>query len=329
MIASRHVFVLMIALAMWLGGCTLSDSADEVASDASSDTSSSGSLGGSFGGGFGGGLGTGGMVADTSMDTSSDITGGQAGTGGTTTGGTTGGSEGGLPVEVTDYLDLPEDPYDYDDPLPSHFQSATVVSQDNTPSFNPLTNEGATLGRVLFYDTQLSSNGTISCASCHGQATGFSDTNTFSEGFEGGLTGRNSMGLSNSRFYAGVKFFWDERADTLEDQVLMPIQDPVEMGLTIEQLVERVETQPYYAYLFTEAFGDAEVTEERISFALAQFVRSIVSYRSRFDAGLAMANDIQSDFGNFTAEENRGKELFLSPQTGLSLIHISEPTRPY
>jgi cytochrome c peroxidase len=105
--------------------------------------------------------------------------------------------------------------------------------------------------------------------------------------------------------------FWDQRADTLEDQVLMPIQDSVEMGLTLDELVERVAAADYYAPLFEDAFGDGEVSSDRISRALAQFVRSIVSYRSRWDEGIAAANgDITADFENYTAQENLGKEIF-------------------
>lgn len=91
----------------------------------------------------------------------------------------------------------------------------------------------------------------------------------------------------------------------------MPIQDSAEMGLTLDELVARVEDTDYYAPLFTAAFGDGEVTSERISLALAQFVRSIVSYRSAWDEGVAAVNgDIAQDFPNFTGAENRGKELF-------------------
>lgn len=230
------------------------------------------------------------------------------------------------PEEVRQALDLPDQPYDYAGmPLPAHFQTPAVVALDNTPADNPITNDGATLGRVLFYDTRLSANDTIACASCHVQQYGFSDPNTFSEGFEGGLTGRNSMSLANARYYRDGRFFWDERAVTLEDQVLRPIQDAVEMGLTLEELVTKVENQPYYPALFERAFGDSEVTSERISMALAQFVRSMVSYRSRFDEGRAMVGDIMADFPNFTAEENQGKDIFMSERGGCAVCHMDNP----
>ena len=85
--------------------------------------------------------------------------------------------------------------------------------------------------------------------------------------------------------YDRVRFFWDERAETLEDQVLQPFQNTVEMGLTAAQISERVSEQTYYNQLFINAFGDNAVTNDRISKALAQFVRSIVSYQSKYDIG--------------------------------------------
>ena len=160
------------------------------------------------------------------------------------------GSSDAYPPEVDEHLDLPWPPYDYDEALPAHFDTPAVRAMDNTPADNPITDAGATLGRVLFYDRSLSANFSVSCSSCHGQDSGFTDPATFSEGFEGGLTGRNSMSLANARFYAPGHFFWDERADTLEDQVLMPIQNEVEMGLTLEELQQRVAEQPYYPALF-------------------------------------------------------------------------------
>jgi cytochrome c peroxidase len=216
-------------------------------------------------------------------------------------------------------LNLPDVPYDYESlDLPGHFTAdvsgqplpTSINGTDNTPDDNPITNEGATLGRVLFYDETLSANGTISCASCHKQDKGFSDDAVLSLGFDGGKTGRHSMTLINARFYQRGRFFWDERAATLEEQVLMPFQDPVEMGMTLEQVVSTVAGQEFYAPLFLDAFGTSDVTEERISRALAQFVRSIVSYSSKYDEGRSMSRSPGANFPNFTAEENLGKSIF-------------------
>jgi len=97
-------------------------------------------------------------------------------------------------------LTLPESPFNYANILlPDFFLDNDVQDEDNTPNNNAITDNGATLGRVLFYDTKLSLNNTISCASCHIQENGFSDPDQFSTGFDGGLTPRNSMGLANAR----------------------------------------------------------------------------------------------------------------------------------
>lgn len=217
-------------------------------------------------------------------------------------------------------LNLPETLLDYETlSLPSHFTTnaggplpTAINGTDNTPEDNPVTNEGATLGRVLFYDKKLSANETVSCASCHQQDKGFSDDAVLSVGFEGGLTGRHSMTLINARYYQRGRFFWDERAATLEEQVLQPFQDPVEMGMTLETLVSKVEEQPYYPNLFEAAFGSNEINEDRISKALAQFVRSIVSYSSKYDEGRSQVNTPGANFPNFTAQENLGKQLFFA-----------------
>jgi cytochrome c peroxidase len=218
-------------------------------------------------------------------------------------------------------LNLPASPFDYEAlDLPSHFTTdvpgaplpTSINGTDNTPSDNPITNEGATLGRVLFYDKQLSANGTVACATCHVQEKGFSDGAILSIGFEGGFTRRHSMTLINARYYQRGRFFWDERAGTLEEQVLEPFQDPVEMGLTLEELIDKVQEQPYYPDLFAQAFGSEEVNADRISKALAQFVRSIVSYSSKYDIGRSQVNAPGADFPNFTAEENLGKTLFFA-----------------
>jgi cytochrome c peroxidase len=211
-----------------------------------------------------------------------------------------------LPSGVNEALSLAVPVLPYASPtLPATFSVQPILGQDNTPGNNPTTNAGAELGRVLFYDKRLSANQTLSCASCHQREHGFSDPRTFSVGFAGGLTGRNSMGLAHARWYQRRAFFWDERAATLEAQVLEPIQNSVEMGMTLTGVVARVSAEPFYATLFTRAFGDATVTSDRLSRALAQFVRSIVSTQSKYDVGAA------SNFSNFTAQEVLGRQIFL------------------
>jgi cytochrome c peroxidase len=214
-------------------------------------------------------------------------------------------------------LNLPKTPYNYSNPnVPAHFEAANVINRDNTPFNNAVTDYGATLGRVLFYDKTFSANRSISCASCHHSGLGFGDTAQFSRGFAGGRTGRHSMSLVNARFYANGTFFWDERATSLEQQVLMPFQDPVEMGMTLDSLVARAGRRAYYPPLFEQAFGTSEITTDRISKALAQFVRSIVSYQSRYDVGRAQVAGPAVAFPNFTAQENQGKNLFFGITPG-------------
>jgi cytochrome c peroxidase len=193
------------------------------------------------------------------------------------------------------------------------------INKDNTAG-NPITDEVATLGRVLFYDKNLSANNTISCASCHIQENAFGDSAVQSVGLNGGLTGRHSMRLINARFADETHFFWDERAVTLEEQTTQPIQDHIEMGFSgtngdpdINDLILDLENIDYYQQLFTFAFGDANITENRMQLALSQFIRSIQSFDSKFDDGLAQVNNINDPFPNYTNEENQGKTLYLTP----------------
>ncbi|MGB0837356.1 MAG: cytochrome-c peroxidase [Flavobacteriaceae bacterium] len=221
----------------------------------------------------------------------------------------------------------PDFGYNYEDiPLPNHyltnsfpsnfkFQSA-AVENDNTPENNKITNSGAFLGRMLFYEKSLSQNKTISCASCHKQSEGFSDSSVKSIGFDGKQTRRHSMGLTNARFYDSGAFFWDERAQSLEEQVLLPFQDPTEMGMTLEELVSIVQEKEYSEALFLAAFGDSEISTERIAKALAQFIRSLVSINSKYDQARALVDNPMEDFPIFSAEENQGKRLFFNGKTG-------------
>lgn len=217
-----------------------------------------------------------------------------------------------IPSAVSNALLLPQSPFNYASPaLPPGFLQQPILGQDTMPATNLTTDAGATLGRVLFYDKRLSTNQTVACASCHVQANGFSDPRQFSVGFNGGLTGRNSMGLSNARWYQRQKFFWDERAATLEDQTLRPIQDALEMGMTLTALTNRLAAESFYTNLFTQAFGTPEVSAERISKALAQFVRSIVSVQSKYDVALAAGNN----FASLTTQENLGRQIFFGQGT--------------
>lgn len=205
---------------------------------------------------------------------------------------------------------LPEPLAAYAVALPAHVQASITPGADNTPAANPITDAGATLGRVLFHDLQLSANGTVACASCHRAGVGFADDAAASLGFAGGLTARNTMSLEEVRFYARGRMFWDERAASLEDQVLQPLQNEVEMGMTLDEVVGRIRSRSFYPPLFAAAFGDDRITSDRIARALAQYVRAIASYDSRWDQGVVQVASIAEPFPNFTAEENRGKAIF-------------------
>ncbi len=210
---------------------------------------------------------------------------------------------------------LPDTPFGYVDHavtnLPAHFFGGpgSPVHRDNTPADNPITDRGATLGRTLFYDKRLSHNNSIACASCHSQATGFSDERQTSVGFDGGHTGRHSMAITNTKFYSSGKMFWDERADSVEQQALMPIQDSVEMGMDLTLLNTKLANTTFYGDLFTDAFGDPAITSDRIAKSIAQFVRSLVSYESKFDSAYD-ANGLPNLEATFTASELRGHDIF-------------------
>ncbi len=204
------------------------------------------------------------------------------------------------------------------------------ITKDNTPPNNLLTDEGATLGRVLFYDKALSVNNTIACGSCHLQEFAFGDTAQASLGVNG-RTGRHSMRLINARFSNERRAFWDERAASFEEQATLPIQDHVEMGFSgtmgdpdLDSLIRRMQGIDYYNRLFSLVYGDSVVTEARMQQALAQFVRSIQSYDSKYDVGRAQAPNDGAPFPNFTMQENMGKALFLgAPNFDMNGVRIN------
>ncbi len=210
--------------------------------------------------------------------------------------------------------------------LPAHFTDrsgrgagrggrggGSVAAADNTPEDNPITNAGATLGRVLFYDVRLSRNDTVACSSCHQQAYNFADPRANSVGLNGGATARHSMSLANARFNGNGRFFWDERASALEVQALMPIQDTVEMDMSLPELEVKLAQTTFYPALFESAFGDPAITSHRIALALAQFVRSMVSANSRFDEALVQGRQGEPVL---TAQEQLGRTLFEGRRAG-------------
>jgi cytochrome c peroxidase len=228
----------------------------------------------------------------------------------------------GLPLPT-----LPPSPFHYTDaavPLPAHFQAiingASVVATDNTPAHTPITDAGAALGRVLFYDPRLSANDRISCGGCHSAAIGFSDSSSRSRGFDGGLTGRHAPGLTNARFYSRGHFLWDESALTLDEQVLRAIQNGIEMGMTVRNLEPKLSATGYYPALFSAAFGTPAITGDLVLRAIAQFVRSLVSTGSRYDRAFDEVGT-PNFAAVFTPEEVQGERLFRS--TGCADCHVT------
>src|SRR2546421_7011327 len=188
----------------------------------------------------------------------------------------------------------------------------SYIFGDNTPIAtgpnaqpNPITNTGATLGRLLFYDKRLSRNDTVSCSSCHQQDHAFGDPALASTGVAG-MTPRHAMRLVNARF-AEPRFFWDDRAPTLENQASQPFRNAIEMGFSgtngdpnFSDLLAKMSALPEYQILFNAAFGSPGIDETRIQRALAQFIRSIQSYDTKYDAAVSAGGSFNGQFRSFT-----------------------------
>lgn len=172
------------------------------------------------------------------------------------------------------------------------------------PADNLPTLEGVALGERLFHDTRLSVNGTQSCASCHDRKAAFSDPGRrFSIGAEGREGLRNAMPLFNLAWQRD--FFWDGRATRLRDQVLLPIQDPVEMHETLENVTNKLSGEQSYQDGFSKVFGDPQITSDRVGRALEQFLLTLVSQDSLFDQALLGREKL-------SPLEQRGLELFIT-----------------
>jgi cytochrome c peroxidase len=169
------------------------------------------------------------------------------------------------------------------------------------PANNPLTKEGVELGRKLFYDELLSGNNTMSCASCHHPSLYFTDTARVSIGIDGVAGTRNSMPLINLGWQ--TTFFWDGRVNTLEQQVLHPVIDPIEMHDRWPNVVWELIQDEKYPEMFRKAFGERGIDSVKVSKALAQFLRIMISGNSKYDK-------MRRGELVFTTDENLGMELF-------------------
>ncbi len=220
---------------------------------------------------------------------------------------------------INKYLNLPEESMDYTLHFPSYYRTSSTATND----------EVATLGRVIFYDKNLSSDRSISCASCHKQELAFSDDVAFSDGVQSRKTDRNSLALgavfSFSEYYGSeslgrIPFMWDNRASSVGEQSEMSFRNEREMGMKMDEVVVRMLEQPYYAPLIKKAYGFGEVTEGRVLEALDAFVNSMGSNNSKFDKAMEKASSgfgsifstVEENFADFSPQENLGKRLFLN-----------------
>ncbi len=146
----------------------------------------------------------------------------------------------------------------------------------DAPEDNPMTPAKVELGRQLFFDARLSSDGTVSCATCHNPVMGFTDGRATSMGTQAQVGGRSAPSVINLA-YAQGGVFWDGRAASLEEQAIGPIANPIEMSNTHENVVARLNTIPGYREQFEHVFGSPEVTIEHVAKAIAAFERTIIA----------------------------------------------------
>jgi cytochrome c peroxidase len=171
-------------------------------------------------------------------------------------------------------------------------------------SKNPLTKEGFDLGRRLFYDPILSRDNTISCASCHLQATGFTHVDhDLSHGIDGKIGTRNAMTIMNVAW--SKNFMWDGAVNHLDMQPLGPLSNFVEMDENLDHVVSKLNASTQYKALFSNAFGDSLATGQRLLLAFSQFIVQLNSYNSRYDKYVRKEVD-----GDFNPQEINGLRLF-------------------
>ncbi len=170
------------------------------------------------------------------------------------------------------------------------------------PEDNALTIEKVKLGRMLFYEKKLSKGNSQSCAGCHRQEHSFTDTARFSIGVEMLPGKRQAMSVFNMAWHSN-QFFWDGRSNLLRDQSLKPIEDPLEMNETLENVIAKLSNEPMYRDQFVRAFGEDDITEQKMALAMEQFMLSIVSKDSKYDQYLRGELEL-------TESEERGRVLF-------------------
>ncbi len=202
------------------------------------------------------------------------------------------------------------EPTPYTLKIPSHFPKMII------PDDNPMTVEGVELGRKLFYEKLLSGDNTMSCADCHSPQAAFSDPNQFSTGIDGIQGNRNSMALINLGW--ATTFFWDGRAHTLEEQILQPVENVIELHETWKNVVSKLNGSVEYTNMFFKAFGEEGVDSTKAAKAIAQFLRTMISGSSKYDVmykyenGFDLTDHEQTIYASVTAQEWQGYSLFKS-----------------
>jgi cytochrome c peroxidase len=201
----------------------------------------------------------------------------------------------------------PIDPVDPFNPTPYPLVIPANMPPMIIPASNPLTVEGVKLGRHLFYDKRLSGNNTMSCGSCHMPPNAFSDPAQFSTGIQGIQGTRQSMPLFNLGWE--TRFFWDGRAMSLEEQILDPVTNPIEMHETWPNAMCKLQSDPAYGPLFHAAFGSPAVDSLKVAKAIAQFLRTMISANSKFDKfqrGEGEMLTIDEQFGLLLTQQEGG-----------------------
>ena len=199
-------------------------------------------------------------------------------------------------------------PYKLD--IPSHFPDMII------PSDNPMTVEGVELGRYLFYEKRLSGDNTMNCATCHMPEHSFSDNNQFSTGIDGIQGTRQSMALINMGWESF--FFWDGRETTLEGQILGPVPNPIEMHQSWKDAAQKLNADVIYRNRFFRAFNEEGIDSIKVSKAIAQFIRTMISSESKYDVMYKYENNMsltaseQTIFQTVDNEEWAGYDLFKS-----------------
>lgn len=233
-------------------------------------------------------------------------------------------------AQMEEYLNLPYKFVSYQQVLPNFL---SIMGME----VKPPNSAKATLGRVLFYDKNLSVDHTVSCASCHKQALAFADDAAVSTGVYGLKGTRNAMALANTASFSAhynmatgpnPRLLWDQRAANVPEQSILAFINNHEMGMTLPGVVDRIKEQPYYPALWKQVYGDFKVDQQQVLECLQEFVGAIAAPNTPFDHILEQVNgninamaagsvvlqiylgDTTISTGNMTSDLSRGRDIF-------------------